>query len=233
MGYRLRGNNGRVVGRFPNRSYGGECCRARDSHPSPVFTRAGSNLPPSRGKGFVGAGRAYFHSNDMSEGEDGSPHPRGQRRGRFTGAGSSRGNNGRGRVGRAVPEPPLRGRAKMDPRIREDNGGGASRGRALRGNNGRGRVGGAVPEPPLRGRAKMGPRIREDNGGGGPLAVDGALGAGDASAASGVRLQGVAERLGQGLEDSFRFVVTVLPLQNSHVEVQLGFQGEGLKEVVN
>ena len=52
----------------------------------------------------------------------------------------------------------------MGPRIREDNGGGASRGRALRGNNGRGRVGRAVPEPPLRGRAKMGPRIREDTG---------------------------------------------------------------------
>ena len=38
-----------------------------------------------------------------------------------------RGNNGRGRVwmvgvGRAVPEPPLRGRAKMGPRIREDTG---------------------------------------------------------------------------------------------------------------
>ena len=32
--------------------------RWRGSPPSPVFTRAGSNLPPSRGKGFVGAGRA-------------------------------------------------------------------------------------------------------------------------------------------------------------------------------
>ncbi len=30
------------------------------SPPSPVFTRAGSNLPPSRGKGFVGAERAVF-----------------------------------------------------------------------------------------------------------------------------------------------------------------------------
>ena len=30
------------------------------SPPSPIFTRAGSNLPPSRGKGFVGAERAIF-----------------------------------------------------------------------------------------------------------------------------------------------------------------------------
>ena len=30
------------------------------SPPSPVFTRAGSNLPPSRGKGFVDAERAIF-----------------------------------------------------------------------------------------------------------------------------------------------------------------------------
>ena len=47
-------------GRFANRPYGGECCRARGSPPSPVFTRAGSNLPPSRGKGLVGAERAIF-----------------------------------------------------------------------------------------------------------------------------------------------------------------------------
>ena len=38
----------------------GEYCRARGSPPSPVFTRAGSNLPPSRGKGFVGDERAIF-----------------------------------------------------------------------------------------------------------------------------------------------------------------------------
>ena len=47
-------------GRFPNRPYGRECCRVRGSPPSPVFTRAGSNLPPSRGKGFVGVERAIF-----------------------------------------------------------------------------------------------------------------------------------------------------------------------------
>ena len=38
----------------------GEYCRALGSPPSPVFTRAGSNLPPSRGKGFVGDERAIF-----------------------------------------------------------------------------------------------------------------------------------------------------------------------------
>ena len=32
----------------------------RFSLPSPVFTRAGSNLPPSRGKALVGAERAIF-----------------------------------------------------------------------------------------------------------------------------------------------------------------------------
>ena len=32
----------------------------RFSLPSPVFTRAGSNLPPSRGKGFPGVKRAIF-----------------------------------------------------------------------------------------------------------------------------------------------------------------------------
>ncbi len=47
-------------GRFANRPYGRECCRARGSPPSPVFTRAGSNLPPSRGKGFVAAEREIF-----------------------------------------------------------------------------------------------------------------------------------------------------------------------------
>ena len=76
--------------------------------PSPVFTRAGSNLPPSRGKGLVGAERAIFivmtcftkgdgFSPSREKREvggatvrdapsrygrgDGSPHPRGQRRG--------------------------------------------------------------------------------------------------------------------------------------------------------
>ena len=33
---------------------GGRMLPARGSPPSPVFTREGSNLPPSRGKGFVG-----------------------------------------------------------------------------------------------------------------------------------------------------------------------------------
>ena len=47
-------------GRFPNHPYEGECCRTRGSPPSPVLTRAGSNLPPSRGKGFVGDERAIF-----------------------------------------------------------------------------------------------------------------------------------------------------------------------------
>ena len=47
-------------GRFASHPYWGECCRARGSPPSPVFTRAGSNLPPSRGKGFVGDGWARW-----------------------------------------------------------------------------------------------------------------------------------------------------------------------------
>ena len=169
-----------------------------------------------------------FPNRSYGEGEDGSPHPRGQRRGEsVSGAGGSRTapterakmgpriheDNGGGRVGRAVPEPPLRRgrrwvpastrtteggewewggrfpnrpygegedgspharghgsgevfhggglwvgaagggsgtgglrivsteRAKMDPRIREDNGGGASRlAGSSRGNNGRGNV---------------------------------------------------------------------------------------------
>ena len=36
--------------------------------PSPVFTRAGSNLPPSRGKGFAGAERAIFIVMTSGEG---------------------------------------------------------------------------------------------------------------------------------------------------------------------
>ena len=53
MGPRMREDT-EGDGRFANRPCGRESCWARGSPPSPVFTRAGSNLPPSRGKGLVG-----------------------------------------------------------------------------------------------------------------------------------------------------------------------------------
>ena len=48
--------NGRPQGSPLQEKDGGVGC----SPPSPVLTRAGSNLPPSRGKGFVGVERAIF-----------------------------------------------------------------------------------------------------------------------------------------------------------------------------
>ena len=54
----------------------------------------------------------------------------------------------------------------MGPRIREDNGGGASRGRALLAvTTEGGEWDGRFPNHPY-GEGGMGPRIREDNGGG-------------------------------------------------------------------
>ena len=57
---RTTGAWGRGTGGSRTAPTEGEYCRARGSPPSPVFTRAGSNLPPSRGKGFVGDERAIF-----------------------------------------------------------------------------------------------------------------------------------------------------------------------------
>ena len=95
MDPRMREDNGRGSrggGRFANRPYEGTGGRVRGSPPSPVLTRAGSNLPPSRGKGFVGVERAIFlvmtcgwpRCLRVARGDgdrDGSPHPRGQREG--------------------------------------------------------------------------------------------------------------------------------------------------------
>ena len=50
------GGGGGWVPAFARTTGRGKGC----SPPSPVFTRAGSNLPPSRGKGFIGAERAVF-----------------------------------------------------------------------------------------------------------------------------------------------------------------------------
>ena len=62
MGSRIREDNGSGWGTGGSRTAPteGEYCQALGSPPSPVFTRAGSNLPPSRGKGFVGDERAIF-----------------------------------------------------------------------------------------------------------------------------------------------------------------------------
>ena len=58
--------------RGANRPFGGECCRARGSPPSPVFTRAGSNLPLLKGEGICWRGPGFFivmtYSNDMWKG---------------------------------------------------------------------------------------------------------------------------------------------------------------------
>ena len=54
------GDWGRGAGGSRTAPTEGEYCRALGSPPSPVFTRAGSDLPPSRGKGFVGDERAIF-----------------------------------------------------------------------------------------------------------------------------------------------------------------------------
>ena len=56
----MGGDWGRGTGGSRTAPTEGEYCRALGSPPSPVFTRAGSNLPPSRGKGFVGDERAIF-----------------------------------------------------------------------------------------------------------------------------------------------------------------------------
>ena len=120
---------------------GGECCRVRGSPPSPVFTRAGSNLPPSRGKGFVGAKWAIFLVMTC-----------GWRRGAQGGRGAwergmgprIREDNGRGRGLHPHPNlPPSRGK-----------GGGWVPACART----------TVFQPRLRQSRGMGPRMREDNG---------------------------------------------------------------------
>ena len=54
------GDWGRGTGGSRTAPTEGEYCRALGSPPSSVFTRAGSNFPSSRGKGFVGDERAIF-----------------------------------------------------------------------------------------------------------------------------------------------------------------------------
>ena len=86
------------------------------SPPSPVFTRAGSNLPPSRGKGFVGVEWAIFLVMTCG-------WPRCLRVARRGGMGPRMGDNGGG----WVCTPHARGgregnRRGMGPRMREDNG---------------------------------------------------------------------------------------------------------------
>ena len=150
-------------GRFPNRPYG----EGEDGSPHPRGQRR-----------VVGGSRTA----PTGEGEDGSPHPRGQRRGegicrRGTGffndggglfAGTTGGESGTGgsRTAPTGENPgagfspvftealtfPHQGRRWVPAFARTREWGGISWGRALGGNNGRGRVGRAVPEPPLRGR---------------------------------------------------------------------------------
>ena len=66
----VRWNNGWVGGTGGSRTAPtGENVVGYESHPHPpVFTRAGSNLPPSWRKGFVGAERAVFIVMTFGEG---------------------------------------------------------------------------------------------------------------------------------------------------------------------
>ena len=90
MGPRIREDNGGGgMGCRTRRTYGQALRRtggwvpappcARRTGGCPVFTRTGSDLPPSRGEGFVGAERSIFIVMTCFPKGDGSPHPRGQR----------------------------------------------------------------------------------------------------------------------------------------------------------
>ncbi len=93
-------------GRFANRPCGGECCRARGSPPIPRLHEGRLNLPPSRGKGLVGAERAISIVMTCFTKGDGLPPSREKRE-----------------VGWATGGTLLRGTEEgMGPRIREDNG---------------------------------------------------------------------------------------------------------------
>ena len=110
-----------------------------------------------------------------------------------------RGNNGRGVRPRGTPLRGSLGMAMGDGRFANRPYGG-------------GEDGSPHPRGQRRGSFHPHPNLPPSRGKGWWLDVYGALGAGDSPGASGVGLQGVSERLGQGLEDSFRFVVTVLSL---------------------